>query len=161
MKFRTLVIRTANVSVLLIVLLVGYSIAQLKSAEPGTPVGVWDMVITFRDCTTADVIRTRPGIMTFMSAGIMQEFGTGSAPNDRSDAQGVWRHEMGRNYSSTSKFYRFAADGTFIGSNKLYRSVELSLDGSSISADVYAEIYNAAGTLVGSGCSTETGTRLQ
>lgn len=135
--------------------------AQSPQGESGTPVGVWDLVISFRDCATGNVTRTRPGLFSFMTGGVMQEFGTGTAPLDRSDAQGVWRHETGRYFSSVSKAFRFAADGSLAGSVKLYRLIALDKDGSQIDVNVSSEIYDANGILVATGCATESGTRLQ
>ena len=133
--------------------------ASAQSA--GTPVGVWEVDISFRDCSTGNVLRTRPGLMTFMPGGVMQEFGTGTAPNDRSDAQGVWKHATGRTFTSVSKAFRFAADGSFAGSMRLYREFSLSADGSSIEVTVNSRIYDAAGNLITNGCATEIGTRLE
>jgi hypothetical protein len=142
-------------------LFAGAAAAQRGSGESGTPVGVWDITISFRDCATGEITRVRPGLMSFMPGGVMQEFGTGTAPNDRSDAQGVWSHQTARGFYSVSKAFRFAADGSLAGSVKLYRQFELTSDGSAIAVDVFSEIYNPAGVLVGTGCATEAGTRLQ
>jgi hypothetical protein len=161
MKLRSNINKLAGIALMSIITLSGIATAQSKTGEAGTPVGVWDVLISFRDCNTGEVTRTRPGMMSFMNGGIMQEFGTGSAPQDRSDAQGVWWHETGRSFTSVSKFYRFATDGTFVGSAKLYRQFDLTLDGSGINAYVRAEIYDPSGNLVGMGCSTESGERLQ
>ena len=91
----------------------------------------------------------------------MQEFGTGSAPLDRSDAQGVWRHETGRYFSSVAKAFRFAADGSLAGSLRLHRQIELSADGDIISVVVRSEVFDSNGTLILTGCALEYGSRLQ
>jgi hypothetical protein len=135
--------------------------AQTTRGEAGTPVGVWEIIISFRNCETGEILREMPGLISFMSGGVMQEFGTGSAPLDRSDAQGVWRHTFGRYFSSSSKAFRFAADGNLAGSLKLYRDIELSQGGDAIDIVVSSEIYDANGALVAVGCATESGTRLR
>jgi hypothetical protein len=96
-----------------------------------------------------------------MPGGIMQEFGTGTAPLDRTDAQGVWRHTTNRYYTSTSKAFRFAVDGSLAGSVKLFREFELTDGGESINVNVLSEIYDANGVLIATGCATEAGVRLQ
>ena len=123
--------------------------------------GVWELTITFRNCESGEALRTRPGLISFLRGGVMQEFGAGSAPLDRTDAQGVWRHENERTFLSTAKFFRFAADGAYAGSAKLYRQIELSTDGSRIEAKVESEIFDAGGALIARGCATEEGTRLE
>src|SRR5687768_6901622 len=56
-------------------------------------VGAWDLTIYFKDCTTGEVLRQRPGLISFMFGGVMQEFGTGQQiPQNRTDAQGSWSH---------------------------------------------------------------------
>ncbi|MBS1794076.1 MAG: hypothetical protein JSS81_09495 [Acidobacteria bacterium] len=123
--------------------------------------GVWEITVTFRNCETNEPLRTRPGLMSFFQGGMMQEFGTGSAPLDRSDAQGVWRHQNERKFASTAKAFRFAADGSYAGSLKFYRQIELGRGGNSLEATVRSEIFDANNILIGRGCATETGTRLE
>ena len=135
--------------------------ASASAQGKGSLVGAWDMVITFRDCTTGTVIRERPGLISFMFGGVMQEFGTGQQiPQNRTDSQGSWTHVNGRNYFSVSKAFRFNTDGSLAGTAKLFRDIEL-IDGSAFSADVRSEIYDANGILIAEGCATEAGTRLE
>ena len=124
-------------------------------------VGAWDIMITFRDCNTGAAIRDRPGLISFMFGGVMQEFGTGQQiPQNRTDAQGNWSHQTGQSYSAVSKAFRFNADGSVAGTAKLYRSIKLEDDGT-LSANVTSEIYDANGSLISQGCATETGTRIE
>ena len=124
-------------------------------------IGAWELTIDFRNCDTGEVLRTRPGMISFLSDGVMHEFGTGSAPLDRSEAQGVWRRETRGNFTSTSKFFRFAADGSLAGSAKLYREIQLGEDGNSLEITVRSEIFDTGGTLIARGCATETGTPFE
>ena len=134
--------------------------ASANAQGKNSLVGAWDMVITFRDCTTGNAIRERPGLISFMFGGVMQEFGTGQQlPQNRTDAQGSWTHVNGRHYYSVSKAFRFNADGSLAGTAKLFRNIQL-IDGDTFSADVASEIYDADGVLIAQGCATEAGTRL-
>lgn len=135
--------------------------AQITKGEAGTPIGVWEIQISFRNCQTGDIIRQRPGLLSIIPGGVMQEFGTGTAPLDRTDAQGVWNHTTTRYFNSVSKAFRFAADGSLAGSVKLYREFELTDGGQGISVEAHSEIYDVNGILVATGCATETGSRLQ
>ena len=135
--------------------------ASANAQGKNSLVGAWDMVITFRDCTTGNAIRERPGLISFMFGGVMQEFGTGQQlPQNRTDAQGSWTHVNGRHYYSVSKAFRFNADGSLAGTAKLFRNIQL-IDGDTFSADVASEIYDADGVLIAQGCATEAGTRLE
>ena len=134
--------------------------AQLKGHDPSI-VGSWEMTITFRDCTTGAALRERPGLISFMFGGVMQEFGTGQQiPQNRTDAQGSWSHSTGRSYSAVAKAFRFNADGSLAGTAKLYRLITLGDDGS-FEAAVNSEIYDLNGVLIATGCATELGTRLE
>ena len=136
------------------------SIGQAK-ADNGL-VGAWEITIYFKDCTTGDVLRQRPGMISFMFGGVMQEFGTGQQiPRNRTDAQGNWSHLSAGTYTSVAKTFRFNADGSYAGTAKLYRTVVLDRESDTFNASVASEIYDAAGTLISQGCADEVGTRLQ
>jgi hypothetical protein len=136
--------------------------ANAQGRDNGTLIGAWDQTITFRDCTTGAALRTRAGLISFMFGGVMQEFGTGQQiPQNRTDGQGNWAHDIARTYTAVSKAFRFNADGSVAGTAKLYRQIELSTDGDTFNAIVSSEIYDANGVLVGTGCATEIGTRIR
>ena len=124
--------------------------------------GAWDMSITFRNCVTGEAIRERAGLISFMFGGVLQEFGTGQmVPRDRTDAHGNWSHVSGAQYYAVSKAFRFNADGSLAGTAKLYRSIDVAVDGRSFSASVTSEIFDTGGNLIANGCATETGTRIE
>jgi hypothetical protein len=161
-KMKAQILKSAALAALTIVL-IGISVnAQGKGGNKNSIIGAWDQVITFRDCNTGAALRTRPGLISFMFDGVMQEFGTGQQiPQNRTDGQGTWSHDTARYYTSVSKAFRFNPDSSLAGTAKLYRQIELSNDGESFNAVVNSEIYDANGVLVSQGCSTEVGTRLQ
>ena len=156
--FRSLVLVVLSVSTISILATTGN--AQGKGDK--TLVGAWEMIITFRDCTTGAATRQAPGLISFMFGGVMQEYGLGQQiPQNRTDAQGNWSHDMARNYSAVAKAFRFNIGGSYAGSAKLYRLVELSQDGEAFEASVASEIYDASGVLISRGCATESGRRLE
>ena len=125
-------------------------------------VGAWDITIYFKDCATGEVLRQRPGLISFMFGGVMQEFGTGQMiPQNRTDSQGNWSHVSANTFSSVAKAFRFNADGSLAGTAKLYRTIHLNQNSDGFEASVASEIYDAAGTLIAQGCADEVGTRLQ
>ncbi len=123
--------------------------------------GVWDILVTFRNCQTGEAIRTAPATSTYVRGGTMVEFGTGSAPLPRSPGQGVWSYIAGRHYTSVFKFFRFGADGSLIGTTKVHRQIELSRNENTLNITSASEVFNASGVLIANGCSTETGTRFE
>lgn len=123
--------------------------------------GSWNAVVTIRNCQTGDAIRTFPRIITFMRGGTTQEFSAAGAPSLRGPGQGVWSHSSERRFSYAVQFFRFNADGTFAGSVKERRTVEVSRFGSTFTATGTAEIFDANGTMIATACATETATRFE
>jgi hypothetical protein len=69
--------------------------------------------------------------------------------------------EGGDRYSAVLEFFRFNVDGTFAGTQKVTRTIELSarLDGFTSNATI--QILDINGQLVQSGYATETATRFK
>lgn len=125
-------------------------------------VGAWDLTIYFKDCATGEVLRQRPGLISFMFGGVMQEFATGQMiPQNRTDAQGNWSHVNAGTFESVAKAFRFNPDGSLAGTAKLYRTINVTQDSEGFEASVRSEIYDATGTLIMQGCADEVGTRLR
>jgi hypothetical protein len=134
--------------------------AQGKSGQG--LVGAWELTISFKDCTTGQVLRQRPGLISFMFGGVMQEFGTGQMiPQNRTDAQGSWSHVAANTFESVSKTFRFNADGSLAGTAKLYRAIHLNQEPARLETTVDSEIYDTDGNLIARGCADEVGTRLE
>ena len=124
--------------------------------------GAWDMHITFTNCETGETLRERAGLISFIFGGVLQEFGTGQAiPQNRTDAHGNWSHVSGRQFYAVAKAFRFNADGSLAGTAKLYRTIELDTGGSTFTSTVTSDILDVNGNVIGHGCATETGTRIE
>ena len=124
--------------------------------------GAWDMNIAFTNCDTGEPLRQRAGLISFIFGGVLQEFGTGQAiPQNRTDAHGNWSHVSGQQYYAVAKSFRFNADGSLAGTAKLYRTIVLETGGGSFTSTVTSEIFDANGNLVGNGCATEAGIRIE
>ena len=123
--------------------------------------GSWSSMVTFRNCETGAPLRAPfPAMNTFMRGGTMQEFGVGSGFL-RGPGHGVWSHLSERRFSYAVQFFRFNADGSFAGSIRERRNVEVSRFGSSYNATGTAEIFDANGNLIATACATETATRFE
>ncbi len=123
--------------------------------------GAWNVQVTIRNCQTGDAVRTFPRMNTFMQGGTMQEFSVAGPPSLRGPGHGVWSHLSERRFSYAVQFFRFNADGSFAGSIKERRNVEVSRFGSSYNATGTAEIFDANGNLIATACATETATRFE
>jgi hypothetical protein len=80
----------------------------------------------------------------------------------RGPAHGTWEHVSGRTYADTHIFFRFDPTGTFIGTQKIRESVELSQDGDSYTAVAISDQFDPNGNLTASGLrATITATRIK
>lgn len=132
-----------------------------KSRNARALEGVWNNQVTLRNCQTGAEIRTIVGMNTFARGGTTQETGVGTAPSLRSPGHGVWSYQFGRRFFSVLQFFRFNPDGTYAGTQKVRKQIELSRFGSNFTATVAVEIFDANGNLVGTGCATETAARFE
>lgn len=123
--------------------------------------GSWDLQVTLRNCQNGTPIRTFPGMNTFMRGGTMQETGAGTPPSLRTPGHGVWSHLGGRRFSTVLQFFRFNADGTYAGTQKARKQIELSRFASTYTSTATVEIFDANGNLIGTSCATETAARFE
>jgi hypothetical protein len=134
--------------------------------RPRGLVGVWQTVVTGRDCQTGDplgpaVIR---GLFTFNLGGTMSEYGIGpgSGPALRSPGHGLWRREHGwKDYSYVFTYNRYDATGAFVGTQEVRASLELAESGDEIATRSAIDTIDPNGNVVGSFCATATGTRFE
>ena len=124
--------------------------------------GAWRTTVTIRNCQTGAPITTFPGLQTFNEGGTLAEIATGGPPSSRTPGHGVWSREHGaQNYSFVFMFDRFNADGTYAGSQKVRGAVVLEASGDELTVVATTEIFNPAGQLIATGCSTATATRIE
>ena len=121
-------------------------------------VGTWQTLVTPRNCATGvPVAPAFPGILTFNKGGTLT--GTSTAV---SSVFGVWKREQGwRNYSFAFLSLRYNSTGVFIGTQKVRQTVEISSGGNSFTSTGSVEVLDVNGTVIGTGCSTSTGTRFE
>ena len=121
--------------------------------------GTWRTQGTVVNCQTGAVIRTFVGLNTFMHGGSM--FTTGATnPALTSTGYGVWEHAGGMSFTNTVVAFRFNADGTYAGTQKVTRQIELDGSGDEFTSTNSLEIADTAGGVTATACSTETGNRL-
>ena len=121
-------------------------------------VGTWQTSVTQHNCETGvPVAPAFPGLLTFNEGGTLT--GTSSAV---SSVYGVWERRGGRrNYSFAFISLRYSPTGTFIGTQKVRQTAELGASGNDFTTTGTAEVLEANGNIIGTGCSTSTGTRFE
>jgi hypothetical protein len=135
--------------------------APAQAASSADPVeGVWESTITVRDCTTGAVIRTFKGVNTFHRGGTLTDTNH-AAPTTRGPGAGVWRAGAAAgSYTASFRFYRYNADGTLAGTQKVNRSFALATDGNATTGTIAAQILDPADTVLQNLCGTEASVRL-
>jgi hypothetical protein len=123
--------------------------------------GVWDIIVTSRNCDTGDVLRTFPSMQTFMQGGTMVDWGSGTAPSRRGLGQGVWNHLEGRHFESAFELFRFNADGTLAGKQINHAQIELSDDGETYTTTSGAQVLDVNGNVTANNCATAVATRFE
>ena len=132
-----------------------------KSAGGGQLVGTWDVQVTIRDCQTNAEIRTFPSLTTFMFGGTVVDSTSGMPQAAKTPGHGVWNHAGGNLYRFKFKSFSFGPTGTFTGWTIITHEASMDPGGNSYESAGTAEVYNPAGVLVATGCSSTTATRFQ
>ena len=135
--------------------------ASSKQGGGGRLDGTWDVQVTLRNCLTGAEIRTFPELTTFMFGGTMLDSTSGIPQGLKTPGQGVWNHVGGNTYRFSFKSLNFNSGGTFTGWTNVTHDATLNSDSSEYSSVGSAEVYDANGNLIFTGCSTTTATRFE
>jgi len=79
----------------------------------------------------------------------------------RLPGQGVWSHEVGRQYYAAFRFLNFNPDRTFAGTNVVRSAISLGPGGNEYTSSDTIEILDANGNVVSTGCATTAATRFE
>ena len=120
--------------------------------------GVWNPIVTIRDCETEAALFSFLSMDTYIQGGSYLGEGNGSPSVT---GYGRWRHAGGRDYTSVFQFFTFNPDGSPAGRLKVSSRMRLSDDGTAFTAADTAEVTDLDGNVVGHACSTREATRLQ
>jgi hypothetical protein len=127
----------------------------------GRLVGTWDVQVTIRSCQTDVPVRTFPSLMTYMQGGTMLDSTSGIPQALKTPGHGGWSHINGNTYKSIFKSFSFDPVGNFTGWTILRHEIRLNSGATEGELAGTAEVYNANGVLVLTGCSSATATRLE
>src|SRR6266404_758644 len=109
--------------------------AQESSATPAGQVrestddgleGVWDVVVTIRDAAGNPLGLPFRAMNMYIRGGQFEEFGVRTPTGQRGPGMGVWEREGRSRYSAVLEFFRFNGDGTFAGTQRVARTIELN-----------------------------------
>jgi hypothetical protein len=122
-----------------------------------TLAGSWDVVVD-RSAPLSDL----RSLQTITSDGLVVEIANGGTAL-RTSSHGAWERTGGRGYASTMVFFRFnPVTGAYLGTQKINRSMTLSLDGSSYEGVGVSTLYDPVGNVEVAGLrASETGVRIQ
>jgi hypothetical protein len=125
-------------------------------------IGAWETIVTPRNCTTGvPVAPDFIGLITFNEGGTVAET-TGTSPSLRGPGHGIWQRTNGsRNYSMKVIFLRFNTSGILIGKQRITQTIHLSANGDNSTSFGTVEILDLNGNVLGGGCSTSTGSRIE
>ena len=121
--------------------------------------GVWEPIVTIRDC------QTEVALFSFLSMDSYIRGGSyigesASEPNIRATGFGRWQHAGGRHFTASFQFFTYAADGTPIGRLRVAARIRLSSDGTAFRANDVTELFDLSGNLIGQVCGTREAKRL-
>ena len=158
LKTLTLVSLTSAAVTLLVQACGGGAVAQTASgADPIQ--GVWASSVTITDCSSGAVLKQFGGTTLFQYGGTLSADNTMPVPT-RGAAFGVWKVAAAGSYSANMWFYRFNADGTVAGTQKVERTLSLSADGNTLTGTLTLQIIEPTGAIVQQGCGSEVSTRV-
>jgi len=130
--------------------------------------GLWSLVDEILDaCPTGNVVRTVIDLKMFVHDGSMIEASgspsVGAPPIKRViPGLGSWQHVGGRHYTTSFRFFRYnSTDDSFAGTQTALVEIELSQDGKTLTTATTVNIFDANGVLIGTRCTTGSGSRVE
>ncbi len=168
MKTKQIVTRAAGVLVV-VGALFGAGTAAQANEQPGNQAsnaqsraleGVWEAVVTARDCQTQAPLFTFLSMVSYIRGGSLV-LEAASEPSQRATGLGVWRHVGGRNFTSAFQFFTYAPDGTPAGRLRSSTRIRMSADGKAFGSSDTVEVSDLNGTVILQGCVTQEAIRLQ
>ena len=131
-----------------------------REGRPGLE-GSWRVQITVRNCQTGDPLRGAfPAMASFSRGGTVLTSDSSIPPALRGTGHGTWWHDRGQTYEAIIEAFLFTPAGTHSGAQRFNQTIEKT-GPDSFKANVAAEILDLSGNVVGRGCATSEGQRLQ
>jgi len=137
----------------------GKNLAETPQIYGPKIAGVWKTNVRITNCNGVT-------LFGFESMGLFGADGTFldtnvTDPKLRSSAFGYWDHVRGNQYRFVSRWFRFAPDGTYLGSSVVRHIIVLSLDGETYESSGTGTMYAPDGSVQGVGCSEASAERFR
>jgi hypothetical protein len=136
-----------------------------RTAQSGNSiVGVWEATVTPRNCQTGDPVGPPfQSLVTMHEGGTMSEYGANPATPFRSNGQGFWeRGWRGEgNYYQRFVFFPLTPAGIAVGKVKVTQTVDYNRHTDEFTSSGSFQLFNPAGVVINTGCSTATGIRFR
>jgi hypothetical protein len=151
----------AGVALAIILVLAASQIPAYGQDAKGRRIeGTWQVQVTTRNCQSGAAIATAPGLHSFLPGGSMLS-NPAVSPAFLSTGHGVWEHVGGQSFTNTIVLFRFNPDGTYAGTAKVTRSIELGDNSDELTSTDKAEAVDPNGNLIETRCATAIGRRLE
>ena len=98
-----------------------------------------------------------PSLNTFLGNGSLLATPSRS---DLNSGHGRWARTGHRTFEARVQFFRFATDGTYLGTQELTRTIQL-VTHDTFTETTTVEIFDVDGNSVGNGCATSTAERFE
>lgn len=147
----------------LLAMMMVFTFSDANGQGGGRLAGTWNATVTVYNCATGAPIRDFASVGTFHQGGTFTGITGGPPPPPaaaRTPEAGVWRHDKGDNYVFRFKAFLLDAAGNAFAYQIVTHSLELDSDNLNYTSDGVVQIFNMAGTQIGSGCSSGVGTRM-
>ncbi len=134
--------------------------AEVVPAEnPHALIGTWTVQSSVTNCN-GTTLQNFSKLASFNQGGTAVETSTGLPASQRTTALGVWDHSGRNAFRYAVQFFRFAADGSFIGTTRAQWQVGMNQMSGSYTATASIQVVLPNGNVVATLCGLETGTRL-
>jgi len=123
--------------------------------------GVWNAVVNITTCGPTPITLFSFQAMSSYAHGGTYDDTNSTNPALKSASLGVWSHVDGNTYSFAFRFFRFDPTGMPIGTSVVRHTVTLADDLKSYTSSGTGDMYDMAGNLFMTGCSSSTATRFE
>lgn len=131
--------------------------AQKELVGNSKLVGVWDTLVTIRNCSDGTALVTFPALGRFESGGTMTNQ---DVANIRTPVPGVWSFVGPDQYKFAFKAFQYSSEGSYNGYLVVRQNVFMAFRGNEFSSEGTVTVYTPNGIEIGSGCSTTVATRM-
>jgi len=129
------------------------------SARHSRIVGLWDVDVTVASCANGAPVASFKALHKYELGGTGQVV-PATNPASLSAHVLIWSHVADNDYLMAMKMFRFDGAGNAIGWIVLTNEVSINEAADEYAGSGIAEIFDAAGNLVGASCPTLAGTRF-